>query len=154
MSDDCIFCQIVAGASPSHTIWEDDTHVAFLSIFPNTEGVSVVIPKQHYDSYLFDQSDEVIAALMHATKQVARKLDAAFEDVGRTAVVCEGFGINHLHTKLFPLHGTASDAWQSRTSKVATYFKEYPGYVSSHDAARAEDNELNALATKIRKYGS
>lgn len=149
MPDDCIFCKIVTGESPSHTVWEDDTHVAFLSIFPNTEGVSVVIPKQHYSSYVFDQSDEVIAALMHAAKQVALQLDAAFEDVGRTAVVFEGFGINHLHAKLFPLHGTASDTWQARTSNIETYFKEYPGYVSSHDAGRADDTELAETAKNI-----
>ena len=43
----CIFCQIVRGEAPAHRIWEDDQYLAFLSIFPNTEGFSVVIP-MHY----------------------------------------------------------------------------------------------------------
>lgn len=43
----CIFCDIVAGKAPCHKIWEDDDHLAFLSIFPNTDGFSVVIPKAH-----------------------------------------------------------------------------------------------------------
>ncbi|MEK9173928.1 MAG: HIT family protein, partial [Patescibacteria group bacterium] len=43
--ESCIFCKIVAKEVPSHVVWEDESHVAFLSIFPNTEGVTVVIPK-------------------------------------------------------------------------------------------------------------
>ena len=44
---DCIFCDLVEGIVPSHQIWEDDDHLAFLSIFPNTKGFSVVITKEH-----------------------------------------------------------------------------------------------------------
>ena len=39
----CVFCRIVAGQEPAHRIWEDTDHLAFLSIFPNTEGFSVVV---------------------------------------------------------------------------------------------------------------
>jgi hypothetical protein len=39
----CIFCNIVNGEAPCHKIWEDAKHLAFLSIFPNTQGFSVVI---------------------------------------------------------------------------------------------------------------
>lgn len=50
----CIFCQIVEGKAPCHKVWEDEHHLAFLSIFPNTDGFTVVIPKKHYPSYAFD----------------------------------------------------------------------------------------------------
>ena len=56
----CIFCQIVKKETPVHKIWEDDKHLSFLSIFPNTEGFSVVITKQHYPSYAFDLPQEVL----------------------------------------------------------------------------------------------
>ncbi len=69
MEKDCIFCKIVRGELPSHKIWEDETHLAFLTIFPNTEGFSVVIPKEHYDSYLFDLTDEVVTGLVLAAKK-------------------------------------------------------------------------------------
>ena len=42
----CVFCNIVNGVLPCHKIWEDDEHLAFLSIFPNTKGFSVVITKK------------------------------------------------------------------------------------------------------------
>jgi diadenosine tetraphosphate (Ap4A) HIT family hydrolase len=147
----CIFCRIVSGEAPSHKIWEDDEHVAFLSIFPNTEGFSVVIPKNHYSSYVFEQSSQVVTNLMIAASKAAALLDAKLKDVGRTAVIFEGFGIDHLHAKLFPMHGTKADHWQQRKSNVDKYFETYEGYVSSHDYKRADDGELAALAKKIRE---
>src|SRR3989344_9098331 len=69
--DTCIFCQIVSREAPSYTIWEDEKHIAFLSIFPNTEGTTVVITKAHYPSYAFDLPDEVLAELVLAAKEVA-----------------------------------------------------------------------------------
>ena len=39
----CIFCDIVAGKAPVIKIWEDEHYLAFLSIFPNTDGFTVVI---------------------------------------------------------------------------------------------------------------
>jgi diadenosine tetraphosphate (Ap4A) HIT family hydrolase len=147
----CIFCEIVAQRLPSHTVWEDTSYLAFLSIFPNTEGVTVVIPKEHYPSYAFDLSDEVLSGLMVATKKVAKLLDQKLEDVGRTGMVFEGFGIDHVHAKLFPLHGTADmSEWKPIESKLETYFTKYPGYISSHDAKRASDDDLDILAQQLR----
>ena len=62
MNKNCIFCKIVNKESPAHIVWEDERHIAFLSIFPNTEGTTVVIPKEHHTSYLFDlcNSAEVV----------------------------------------------------------------------------------------------
>ena len=147
---DCIFCQIAKGESPAHVIWEDDKHIAFLSIFPNTLGFSVVIPKDHYSSYIFEQKDEVITDLMIAAKKVAKKIDAAFEDVGRTGLIFEGFGVDHLHAKLFPMHGTNLPEWIQHKSPINKYFKKYEGYISSHDSARADDKMLAEIAKTIR----
>ena len=147
----CVFCKIVSGEAPSHKIWEDDKHLAFLSIFPNTKGFSVVIPKEHYSSYIFDQPQSVITNLMLAVGQVAKLLDAKLEDVGRTGVMFEGFGIDHLHAKLFPMHGTKDPIWQQRKSNVDKYFEKYEGYISSHDYKRADDAELAVIAKSIRE---
>lgn len=147
----CIFCEIAKGKSKAHIIWEDKTHLAFLSIFPNTEGFTVVIPKKHQTSYLFDQSEKVISDLALATQKVAKKIDSAFVDVGRTGLIFEGFGVDHLHAKLFPMHGTSSKTWQKRASKINKYFKKYEGYISSHNHLRADDKKLKKTAAKIKK---
>jgi histidine triad (HIT) family protein len=152
--EDCIFCQIVKGEAPCHNIWEDDGHLAFLSIFPNTAGFSVVVTKQHYPSYAFQLPDEVLQALIIAVKKVALLLDERLEDVGRTGMIFEGFGVDHLHAKLFPMHGTAHmKAWRPLSVQVDTYFERYEGYISSHDYKRADDAALAALAKSIREAG-
>lgn len=149
---DCLFCSIVSGDVPSHRVWEDDAHIAFLSIFPNTEGVTVVIPREHHTSYAFDLPDEVLSNLMLATKKVAKLLDEKLTDVGRTAMVFEGYGVDHVHAKLFPMHGTADIAtWKPIESAIEKYFTQYEGYISSHDYKRADDATLAALAKKIRE---
>ena len=152
MSKNCIFCQIVKGELPYHLINENDDFMAFLTIFPNTLGASVVIPKQHYSSYAFELSDQVLTNLVLYTKQVALKLDRYFDDVGRTAMVFEGFGVDHVHAKLFPMHQTKNthEKWQPINSSVDKYFDAYEGYISSHDARRADDQALAQLAENIR----
>lgn len=150
----CIFCDIVAGRAQAHRIWEDELHLAFLSIFPNTEGFSVVIPKAHHPSYAFDLDDEVLRQLIVATKQVARRLDRALDGVARCGMFFEGYGVDHLHAKLFPMHGTGDDAaFKPIESRVDKYFDVYEGYLSSHDYRRADDAGLAALAARIRATG-
>ena len=147
----CVFCEIVKGNIPCHKVWEDDEHLAFLSIFPNTIGFTVVIPKAHRGSYAFAESDETLTKLVLATKKVALQLDRAFDDVARTGMFFEGYGVDHLHSKLSPMHGTGNDAaFQLIESKQTTFFDTYKGYLSSHDCGQADDSELAAIAQKIR----
>ncbi len=149
--NDCIFCKIVKGEIPCHKIWEDEKYLAFLSIFPNTEGFSIVIPKKHFSSYAFDLPDEVLAELVIASKKVAKLIDSKLEDVGKTGMIFEGFGVDHVHAKLFPMHGTADmGKWKEIKSKVNKFFEKYEGYISSHDYKKEEDEKLKKLAEKIR----
>lgn len=147
---ECIFCKMVRGEMPCHKIWEDEKHLAFLTIFPNTEGFTVVIPKKHYPSYAFDLPDEVLTDLIKATKKVAKLLDRSFADVGRTGMFFEGFGVDHVHAKLFPMHDTNIPKWKPLKSDIDKYFDQYEGYISSHDYKRADDEKLAKLAEKIR----
>ena len=111
----------------------------------------MVISKKHYPSYVFDLPQEVRANLIEAAGKVAKLLDAKFEDVGRTAMIFEGFGVDHVHAKLFPMHGTKMENWQQTNSNVDKYFEKYEGYVSSHDYVRADDEQLAKLAERIRR---
>ncbi len=149
---DCVFCQIVEGKIPSHKIWEDEKHIAFLSIFPNTEGFTVIATKEHYQSYAFENNDQVLCDLVLATKKVAQLLDVAFEDVGRSGMFFEGFGVDHLHSKLFPMHGTGDmKNWAPIESKEPVFYAQYPGYLSSQEGERMPDEKLQKIAEKIQQ---
>jgi len=67
----------------------------------------------------------------------------------------EGFGVDHLHSKLFPMHGTGDmDKWKPMESDIKeVFFDKYPGYLSSHNAKRMDDKMLEKIADKIRKAG-
>ena len=151
VTEDCLFCKIVRGESPIHKIWEDEEHLAFLSIYPNTLGASVVIPKKHFDSYAFHLPDDELAKLTIKSAIVGRLLDASFDDVGRTAIIYEGFGINHVHAKLFPLHKTKGE-WKPIHTDYNKYFDHYEGYVSSHEY-HGPNPDLAKLAEHIREVG-
>src|SRR3989338_1383034 len=150
----CIFCKIAKGEAPSYKIWENEKHLAFLSIFPNTEGFSVVITREHNPSYAFDNPDKILSGLVLAAKKVGKLIDEKLPDVGRTGMILEGFGVDHLHAKLFPMHGTKSDKWEKRSSSVMKFFKKYEGYISSHDYKREDDKKLVKIAKAIREAKS
>ncbi|SUG50899.1 diadenosine tetraphosphate (Ap4A) hydrolase [Salmonella enterica subsp. arizonae] len=110
-----------------------------------------MIPKKHYPSYAFDLPPQALTDLMLATQKVAKLLDKAFVDVGRTGMFFEGFGVDHVHSKLIPLHDTANlSEWKPIESRQNKFFERYEGYLSSHNHERADDKKLAALAARIR----
>jgi diadenosine tetraphosphate (Ap4A) HIT family hydrolase len=142
-----LFDEIVDGTVKSWKIWEDADYLAFLTPFPNTSGVTVVIPKQNPGDYLFDLDDPVITGLVLAAKKVAKLLEAGL-NVKRVAMVFEGTGVAHVHTKLYPLHGdlaSQTNVWSSHTE----FYNEYIGYITTIEGAKAPDQELDALQQKI-----
>jgi diadenosine tetraphosphate (Ap4A) HIT family hydrolase len=89
----------------------------------------------------------VLSELILVTKKVAKILDQKLSDVGRTAMVFEGFGVDHIHAKLFPMHGTRNmSEWRPIKANIDKYFEKYEGYISSHDYKRADDVELEKLS--------
>lgn len=110
----------------------------------------MVATKTHYPSDAFALPEMVLAGLVLASQKVGNLLTAKLDDVGRTGMILEGYGIDHVHSKLFPMHGTKEEVWRPRLSSVDKYFHQYEGYISSHGHNRANDDVLAALAKKIR----
>ena len=50
--EECIFCKIIDGQIPSYKVYENDSILAFLDIFPLSYGHTIVIPKKHYYNFL------------------------------------------------------------------------------------------------------
>ena len=154
-SSECIFCRIVAEDADAFRVYEDQEYLGFLDIFPNTEAFSVIIPKKHYPSDFALASPELIAGLMKAVRTLALKISAAYEDVGRCAVVIEGMMIDHLHVKVIPLHQTAGKlptASEDVSERSEQHFEVYPGYISTEIADQmADPDELARIAAKINR---
>lgn len=151
----CIFCEIVAGRIPASIFWEDEKHIAFLGIDPNTEGVTCVIPKEHFDANPLTLPDEILSNLIIASKTTGRILENYYEDAGRIGFVIEGMGINHTHIKLFPMHGTGDlkgGVWKQFLSnhKENPWFEKYDGFITSIGGPMANPDELKELGEKIK----
>jgi histidine triad (HIT) family protein len=129
---DCIFCKIISGQVPSVKIWEDEEHIAILDQFPTMEGQTLIITKEHFESYLFDMPRVAYKQLMLASKKVGKYLDKGMR-AERVAMVGEGLGVNHAHVKLYPIAEGASE-----------------GYISTHQGPKKTIEELNKVAQKIK----
>jgi diadenosine tetraphosphate (Ap4A) HIT family hydrolase len=139
----CIFCKIVKGEIPSFKIYEDNDFIAILDLFPNTEGMSLVLTKEHFDSYAAEMDDKIYSEFFLTAKKICKLIDEKLT-VRRTALVMEGMGINHAHIKLYPLHGLNSQ-FKEILSEESVYFKEYQGYITTQLGPKASDEELNRL---------
>lgn len=103
---DSIFTKIIRGEIPSHKIYEDEKTLAFLDIFPATEGHTLVIPKSQVE-FVWDLEDDEYQALMGSVKKVARRLR---EVTGKTYVgtMVIGTDVPHAHVHVVPFE-SASD---------------------------------------------
>ena len=147
--NECIFCKIAGGEIDSAKVWEDSEFIAILDVNPNTSGMTLVMTKKHYPSYAFEMTDGVYQRLMLAAKKVAKILDQKLK-VQRTAMVMEGLGVNHVHVKLYPLHGL-EEKFKETWADKKVFFDKYEGYITTKLGPKADLKDLKKLAEKIRK---
>jgi diadenosine tetraphosphate (Ap4A) HIT family hydrolase len=131
--EECIFCKISNGEIPCAKIWEDDKYISFLDINPVTEGMSLVIPKDHKNSDIFKNDQETINEIMQAAKEVSKKLEGAL-NIERVGVIFEGIEVDHLHVKLIPIKGG-----------------EYLKSILESNFPKPNSEELYNLASKIKE---
>jgi histidine triad (HIT) family protein len=102
---DCIFCRIIAGEIPSHTVYEDDATLAFLDINPASRGHTLVIPKEHAAD-LHSLSSAALVATARTTQTVARLLQRGVQPEGINVLQnnspAAGQVVFHYHVHLIP----------------------------------------------------
>jgi diadenosine tetraphosphate (Ap4A) HIT family hydrolase len=146
--ENCIFCKIIKGEFDSAKIWEDDNFIAILDICPNTRGMSLVLPKKHFDSYVFALPDNLYEKFLFAAKKVASILEKSLK-VKKVAMVMEGMGVNHAHIKLYPMYGLG-DEFKEIWAKGQVFFDKYPGYITTVLGPKANIEDLKKLAEEIK----
>ena len=104
-----IFEKIVAGEIPSHKVWEDEKHLAFLDIRPVAPGHTLVIPKRAVDP-LFEMPEADYLALMAFAKRVADRLKERLS-CERVCLSIVGFEVPHAHIHLIPARSVMDFPW-------------------------------------------
>ncbi len=96
-----IFSKIVAGEIPSYKCAESEQFYAFLDVSPLAKGHTLVIPKREVD-YIFDLTDEEIAAMQVFAKHVAVAIKKAIPCV-KVGEAVLGLEVPHAHIHLVPM---------------------------------------------------
>lgn len=145
-SNDNLFSRIVRGEQQQWRVWEDSEHVAFLTPYPNSPGLTVVVPRKPLTSDIFKLNEADYNALILATHKVARLLENGMRARG-VALIFEGFEIDYAHAKLIPLVPSSDSI--NIAELQPEFIERYPGYVSSMDGPAADPEALKKIHSKI-----
>lgn len=109
-----IFSKIINGEIPSYKIAENEDFYAFLDINPVNWGHTLVVPKREED-YIFDLSDEELAAMMVFAKRVAKAIKEALP-CRKIGVTVLGLEVPHAHIHLVPLKSEGDMDFRNKIS--------------------------------------
>ena len=130
--DHNVFARILRGELPCMRLYEDEATLAFLDIMPQTEGHTLVLPKEPAET-LLDLSPAAAAATIHTIQKLARAVQAA---VGAEGLLISQFNgaaagqtVPHVHFHILP-------RWEGVQLKA-------------HGRERADPAQLERLAQRI-----
>jgi len=132
--DQNIFAKILRGEAPCVKVYEDDAVLAFMDIFPQSKGHTLVIPKEAARN-LLELSDQAAGEAIARVKKIARAVETALKPDGITVAQFNGAPagqtVFHIHFHIIP-------RWDGQD-------------IAGHGSAgQADMDALNALAEQIR----
>lgn len=134
---DNIFAKILRGEMPSVKVYEDDVALAFMDVFPQSEGHTLVIPKHVEARNFLDMPTEKLGAYMARVQAVAQAVEKALQPDG---VVVTQFNGAPAGQTVFHLHFHIIPRWSGRA-------------LGSHAGGQMADiGELEGIAQKIRPF--
>lgn len=131
---DNVFAKILRGELPCHRIWEDEDTLAFLDLFPQSPGHSLIIPKRGQARNLLDLDEASIAPLFCRAQMLMRVLVAELDPVGVQLLQFNGGdggqSVFHVHVHLVPRFAGQA--------------------LGIHAQQRGDPGELDAMAQRLR----
>ncbi len=101
-----IFGKIIRGEVPAVKVYEDDAVLAFMDVFPQAKGHTLVISKISQARNLLDAEPEVLESLILAVQKVTRAVRTALKPDGIVVTQFNGAPagqtIFHLHFHVIP----------------------------------------------------
>lgn len=102
-----IFARMLRGEMPCHKVFEDEVALAFMDIFPQAPGHTLVIPKTAARN-LLDLPASAIGPYMERVQTVARAVRTALQPDGLQIVQFNGGPagqtVFHIHFHIIPRH--------------------------------------------------
>lgn len=133
--DNNVFARIIRQLDPCFQVYEDEATLAFLDIYPQAEGHTLVIPKTACCRNLLDVPQELLGPLIRSVQRVARAVVTALQSDGFELQQLNGSAagqtVFHLHFHIIP-----------RENSVPL--------IAHGEAKRANDSDLEIVAARIR----
>lgn len=127
-----IFGKILRGEIPAHKVYEDDTALVMMDIFPQSRGHTLVIPKAESRN-LLDADPAALSAVIPLVQKVANAVRASTGAAGVRLMQFNeapaGQTVFHLHFHIIPVYEGVA--------------------LAAHAGGKADDAELAALARDI-----
>jgi histidine triad (HIT) family protein len=100
-----IFARILRGEIPCVKVYEDDKTLAFMDVMPQTQGHTLVVPKEAAQNIL-DLSAEGMEAMMATTQKVAKAVMKGLDPDGIVLTQFNGPAagqtVFHVHFHIIP----------------------------------------------------
>lgn len=128
-----IFAQIIRGDAPCYKLYEDDDVLAFLDLFPQSRGHTLVIPKKAQARNLLeidaDSLSKMILTVQKLTRVLVDELQPDGVQVAQFNGAPAGQTVFHIHMHIIPRYAGKG--------------------LGIHAASKAEAAELEALQARI-----
>jgi histidine triad (HIT) family protein len=103
---DNIFAKVLRGEAPAAKVFEDGEVLAFMDLFPQSRGHTLVISKTAKARNLLDVEPDDLAVLMKGVQRVAKAVHAALKPDGIIVTQFNGAPagqtVFHLHVHIIP----------------------------------------------------
>lgn len=130
-----VFARIIRQLDPCFQVYEDEATLAFLDIYPQAEGHTLVIPKTACSRNLLDVPQELLGPLIRSVQLVARAVVTALQSDGFELQQLNGSAagqtVFHLHFHIIP-----------REDGIPL--------IAHGEAKRADNDDLKIVAARIR----
>ena len=104
---DNIFAKILQGTMPCVKVYEDDVALAFMDVFPQTQGHTLVIPKASEARNFLELPAAEVGPYMQRVQKVAQAVTNALSPEGVRIVQFNGEAagqtVYHLHFHILPM---------------------------------------------------
>ena len=141
MSDDCVFCRIIAGEVPAHLVLDDEDFVAFLDARPVFKGHVLVVPRRHYVT-LADLPVPAVGPLFERVRLLSAAIPAALGAQG-TFVALNNVvsqSVPHLHVHVVP---------RTKGDGLRGFFWPRGRYASEEEASQYARRIADAAAAMV-----
>ena len=101
-----IFAKIIRGEAPSYKLYEDDDVLAFLDVFPQSYGHTLIIPKRSAARNLLDVDADALSKMMLALQKLTRVITEELQPDGVQIAQFNGAPagqtVFHIHLHIVP----------------------------------------------------